>query len=823
MLYSFLKKYLFLFCMLMGSYIHAQQDLKLQYNQPAVEWTEALPIGNGTLGAMIFGRVDTELIQLNEATLWSGGPVQKNVNPNAFKNLALIRDELKKENYQKAYDLTKNMQGAYSESFMPLGDLILTQDFGGHKPDLYNRSLDIQTGLAVTNFKIDGVQYKRELFASAPAQCIIIKLSADQLKKLSVTIDAGSLLKNEKIIQNQSLVLKGKAPSHSDPNYIDYNKEPVIYTDTTGCRGMRFELIIKPIVKDGAVSYEGNKLVIKNASEIILFVSAATSFNGFDKCPDSEGKDEHKFAEIPIKKATGKKYDNLLKEHVADFQHFFNRVSLKLNEKETNKSNLATDERLMQYAKGEKDSGLEALFFQYGRYLLISSSRTHNVPANLQGIWNNKLRAPWSSNYTTNINLQMNYWPVESGSLSELFFPLDEFIKNVSVTGAETAKSFYHASGWVLHHNSDIWAATNPVGDFGKGDPMWANWYMGANWLSRHLWEHYQYTGDKAYLKKVYPIIKGAAQFSLDWLQEDQNGYLVTMPSTSPENKYYYDGKKQGTVTTASTMDIAIIKDLFENTREASKVLDIDSEFRQTLDKASSKLFPFKIGSKGQLLEWYKDFEEEDPHHRHTSHLYALHPADLISPLKTPELAAAAKRTLELRGDDGTGWSLAWKVNMWARLLDGNHAYKLFKNQLRLTKDNDSEYSGHGGCYPNLFDAHPPFQIDGNFAGTAGVIEMLMQSQNKEIQLLPALPDSWSEGEIKGITAKGNFIVDINWNGGKMIHSKILSKNGGTCTVRSAEPFIIEKLNLKSKKSAIGYTVVFETKKEESYILKPIN
>lgn len=809
--------------MLMGSYIHAQQDLKLQYNQPAVEWTEALPIGNGTLGAMIFGRVDTELIQLNEATLWSGGPVQKNVNPNAFKNLALIRDELKKENYQKAYDLTKNMQGAYSESFMPLGDLILTQDFGGHKPDLYNRSLDIQTGLAVTNFKIDGVQYKRELFASAPAQCIIIKLSADQLKKLSVTIDAGSLLKNEKIIQNQSLVLKGKAPSHSDPNYIDYNKEPVIYTDTTGCRGMRFELIIKPIVKDGAVSYEGNKLVIKNASEIILFVSAATSFNGFDKCPDSEGKDEHKFAEIPIKKATGKKYDNLLKEHVADFQHFFNRVSLKLNEKETNKSNLATDERLMQYAKGEKDSGLEALFFQYGRYLLISSSRTHNVPANLQGIWNNKLRAPWSSNYTTNINLQMNYWPVESGSLSELFFPLDEFIKNVSVTGAETAKSFYHASGWVLHHNSDIWAATNPVGDFGKGDPMWANWYMGANWLSRHLWEHYQYTGDKAYLKKVYPIIKGAAQFSLDWLQEDQNGYLVTMPSTSPENKYYYDGKKQGTVTTASTMDIAIIKDLFENTREASKVLDIDSEFRQTLDKASSKLFPFKIGSKGQLLEWYKDFEEEDPHHRHTSHLYALHPADLISPLKTPELAAAAKRTLELRGDDGTGWSLAWKVNMWARLLDGNHAYKLFKNQLRLTKDNDSEYSGHGGCYPNLFDAHPPFQIDGNFAGTAGVIEMLMQSQNKEIQLLPALPDSWSEGEIKGITAKGNFIVDINWNGGKMIHSKILSKNGGTCTVRSAEPFIIEKLNLKSKKSAIGYTVVFETKKEESYILKPIN
>ncbi|SHN14420.1 glycoside hydrolase family 95 protein [Flavobacterium pectinovorum] len=797
------------------------QNLKLQYDKPAVEWTEALPIGNGTLGAMVFGRVDSELIQLNEATLWSGGPVQKNVNPDAFKNLAQIREALTNEDFEKAYNLTKNMQGAYSESFMPLGDLILNQNFNGQKADSYNRSLDIETGLAVTNFKIDSVNYKREIFASAPAQCIVIKLSADQLKKLSLTIDASSLLRNQKTIQNQALVLNGKAPSHSDPNYIDYNKEPVIYDDVAGCRGMRFELIIKPIIKDGEVSSDGNKLVIKNASEVLLFVSAATSFNGFDKCPDSQGKDEHKLAESPIKKVVAKKYDSLLKEHIADFQHFFNRVSLQLNQKETNKSNLPTDTRLEQYAKGEKDAGLEALFFQYGRYLLISSSRTHNTPANLQGIWNNKLRAPWSSNYTTNINLQMNYWPVESGSLSELFFPLDEFIKNVSVTGAETAKSYYHANGWVLHHNSDIWATTNPVGDFGKGDPMWANWYMGANWLSRHLWEHYQYTGDVAYLKKVYPIIKGAAEFSLDWLQKDKNGYLVTMPSTSPENKYFYDGKKGGVVTTASTMDIGIIKDLFENTIEASKVLNTDLEFRQTVSQAADKLLPFQIGSKGQLQEWYKDFEDEDPHHRHTSHLYALHPANLISPLKTPELAEAAKKTLELRGDDGTGWSLAWKVNMWARLLDGNHAYKLFKNQLRLTKDNDPKYSRHGGCYPNLFDAHPPFQIDGNFAGTAGVIELLMQSQNKEIHLLPALPDAWTDGEIKGITAKGNFTVAIKWEGGKMTQGTILSNNGGKCSVRAETPFVIEKLNIKSEKSSIGYSAVFETKKGISYIIVP--
>ncbi|WDF61800.1 glycoside hydrolase N-terminal domain-containing protein [Flavobacterium sp. KACC 22758] len=817
-----LKKKLLLLLTLTGFSVTAQQDLKLQYKQPAVEWTEALPIGNGTLGAMVFGRVDSELIQLNEATLWSGGPVQKNVNPNAFQNLALIREALKAEDFDKAYNLTKNMQGAYSESFMPLGDLLLTQDLGGKKTDSYNRSLDIQTGLAVTNFKADGVNYKREIFASAPAKCIVMKLSADQLKKLSVSIDASSLLKNQKEIQNQSLVLKGKAPSHADPNYIDYNKEPVIYDDPAGCRGMRFELIVKPIVKDGTVSYEGNKIVIKNASEIVLFISAATSFNGFDKCPDSQGKDEHAFAENPIKKASVKKYDILVKEHLQDFQKFFNRVSLQLNEKETNKFNLPTDIRLEQYAKGEKDAGLEALFFQYGRYLLISSSRTHNAPANLQGIWNNKLRAPWSSNYTTNINLQMNYWPVESASLSELFFPLDDFVKNVSVTGAETAKSYYHAKGWVLHHNSDIWATTNPVGDFGKGDPMWANWYMGANWLSRHLWEHYQYTGDTEYLKKVYPIIKGAAEFSLDWLQQDKNGYLVTMPSTSPENKYYYDGKKGGVVTTASTMDIGIIKDLFENTSQASKILNIDADFRQKVDKAANQLLPFQIGAKGQLQEWYKDFEDEDPHHRHTSHLYALHPANLISPLNTPELALAAKKTLELRGDDGTGWSLAWKVNMWARLLDGNHAYKLFKNQLRLTKDNDPKYKRQGGCYPNLFDAHPPFQIDGNFAGTAGVIEMLMQSQNNEIHLLPALPDDWKEGEIRGITAKGNFTVNIKWNEGKMSQTKMVSNNGGTCKIRSSEPFIIEKLNIKSDKSSIGYTAVFETKKGASYIINPL-
>ena len=801
--------------------VSAQQDLKLHYTQPAVMWTEALPVGNGRLGAMVFGRVDEELIQLNEASLWSGGPVSKNVNPNAFANLALTREVLIKGDYDKAYELSKKMQGLYSESYMPLGDLTLKQDFTGNKPTSYRRELNIENGIATTTFTVSGVTYKREIFASAPGQCIVIRLTASQSNKLSILVDSKSQLHNKRRVSKYSLILDGKAPAHVDPNYVGYNKTPINYEDTSGCRGMRFETIIKPIVKGGTVTNDANQRIsIKNATEVVLLVSAATSFNGFDKCPDSEGKDERKLAENHLSKSMGKGYNQLLAAHLADFKKYFNRVSLTLNTEEADQSSKATNERLEAYAKGTKDSKLEALFFQYGRYLLMSSSRTKDAPANLQGIWNKELRAPWSSNYTTNINVQMNYWPVETANLSEFFSPLNDLIKNLSINGTETAKSYYGARGWVVHHNSDIWAMSNPVGDLGKGDPMWANWYMGANWLSRHLWEHYQFTGNKEYLKSVYPIIKQAALFSLDWLQKDKDGYLVTMPSTSPENKYYYDGKKMGAVTVASTMDMGIIRDLFTNTIAASKELKIDQKFRDTVQKATESLFPFKIGSKGQLQEWYKDFEEEDPHHRHTSHLYALHPSNAISPLKTPDLANAARKTLEMRGDDGTGWSLAWKVNMWARLLDGNHAYKLFRNQLRLTKENDPSYNRGGGVYPNLFDAHPPFQIDGNFAGTAGVIEMLMQSQNNEIHLLPALPEAWSNGSIKGIVAKGNFTVDIDWNSGRLKAATIVSNIGGNCTIRANQPFEVEGVGVKSEQSNLGFTLTFRTTKGKLYKIK---
>ncbi len=740
-------------------------SLTMFYSSPAEHWEESIPLGNGSLGACVYGKTENEVISMNSDTLWSGYPDKAVKKENSYENFIKARNLALEGKYDESEDLIEaECLGNWTQSYLPLCDINIAFNNSNLKTENYKRILDLTTAIHTISFKKGNCTFSREIFISNPDNIYVEKLSATEEKALNFKLSLSTQLKGKSFVENNTLILDGICPSDEPDNYRDFHTHEY-YPEENKLQGILFRTAVK-IVSDGDVSYNNDFISITDATNAYIYFATENSFNGYDKLPVLEGKEyKNKCLDI-LDSAVNKNYDDLKTAHINDYSELFNRVSLDLGS--DNKGDIPTNERLINHNNGTKDIALYTLIFNFGRYLIITASREGTQASTLQGIWNNKLQAPWHSNYTVNINTEMNYWPVLMCNLAECNLPIIDFIKDISVAGEKTAKERYNARGFCAHHNIDLWRQTGPV----AGDASWAFWPMSGGWLCEHLYNHYLYTDNIEFLKETaYPILKKCCEFYLDMLVSDNDGYLVCAPSTSPENQYYFKGKKIS-VSLTTTMTMAIIKELFKNTLKATEVLGINDVFTEELKQSEAKLLPFKIGSKGQLLEWYDDNEETDLHHRHKSHLYGLHPATLITPDETPELADACRKSLEIRGDNGTGWSLGWKINMWARLFDGDHALKLLDLQLRPILLDTEEYHG-GGTYPNLFDAHPPFQIDGNYGCTSGIAEMFLQSREDKIILLPALPSAFKNGKVTGLKATHNITVDISWENGELKDYKL--------------------------------------------------